>query len=105
MAENPPLASPVAAPAPAVAPTLVSPTPTAPADAAAAAVPVQPGAGASIGNPRDIQGIIGLVFVGGSLAVAGVAIATGTSALIVLSAILPLTGNIIGYYFGVKSQQ
>jgi hypothetical protein len=79
MAENPP--APTPAPAPAVE------------------------TGASIGNPRDIQGILALVFVGGTLAIGAVAIATGASAQQVLSEVLPLTGTIIGYYYGQKSQQ
>lgn len=62
-------------------------------------------AGASIGNPRDIQGILALVFVGGTLGIAGVAIVLGASAAAVLSEVLPLTGTIIGYYYGQKSQQ
>ncbi|MGA8903667.1 MAG: hypothetical protein WB661_01520 [Candidatus Bathyarchaeia archaeon] len=83
MAENPP-----------------APTATAPVDAAA------PQAGTGVGNPRDIQGILALVFVGGTLGIAGVAIAiVPASALQVLAEVLPLTGTVIGYYFGVKSQQ
>lgn len=59
----------------------------------------------NVGNPRDIQGILALVFVGGTLAVAAVAMAFPTSATQVLAEILPLTGTIIGYYYGQKSQQ
>jgi hypothetical protein len=61
--------------------------------------------GVAIGNPRDVQGIIGIAVVGGALAIAGVAIATGTNALQVLDAILPLAGTIVGFYYGQKSQQ
>lgn len=59
----------------------------------------------SVGNPRDIQGILALVFVGGTLGIAAVAIVLGASAASVLSEVLPLTGTIIGYYYGQKSQQ
>lgn len=72
----------------------------------AATPPVEaPTAGVSVGNPRDMQGIIGIVVVGGTLGIAAAAIATGASALQVLSTVLPLTGTIIGFYFGQKSQQ
>lgn len=66
-----------------------------------------PSAGASIGNPRDIQGMIGIVVVGGTFGIAGAAIAlspTSANALQVLSTVLPLAGTIIGFYFGQKSQ-
>jgi hypothetical protein len=92
MAENPPASTPASAPPAAT---------TSAADAVAAATP----GAAGIGNPRDVQGILALVFVSGSLAIAGVAIATGASALSVLAEVLPMTGTILGYYFGVKSQQ
>ncbi len=84
-----------------------SPSPVAapPVDGPLSVPPAQPSVGASIGNPRDIQGIIGLVFVSGTLAIAGVAIALGASAVTVLASVLPLTGTIIGFYFGQKSQQ
>ncbi|MGA2971881.1 MAG: hypothetical protein ABSE39_04555 [Candidatus Bathyarchaeia archaeon] len=59
----------------------------------------------SVGNPRDIQGILALVFVGGTLGIAAAAIVLGASAVTVLSEVLPLTGTIIGYYYGQKSQQ
>ena len=61
--------------------------------------------GSGIGNPRDVQGILALVVVGGTFAIAGVAIILGTSAATVLSAVLPLSGTIIGFYYGQKSQQ
>lgn len=69
------------------------------------AAPAAVAQGASVGNPRDIQGILALVFVGGTLGIAGIAIVLGASAAAVLSEVLPLTGTIIGYYYGQKSQQ
>ena len=62
------------------------------------------GAG-TVGNPKDIQGIIALGVVGGAFAIAGVAIATGTAAASVLASVLPLASVVVGYYFGMKSQQ
>ncbi len=59
----------------------------------------------SIGNPRDVQGIMGLGVVGGAFALAAVAIAKGADAATVLNAFLPLAGTIVGFYFGIKSQQ
>jgi hypothetical protein len=58
---------------------------------------VAPSTGKGIGNASDVQGIIGLVFVSGTLAIAGVAIYLGASATTVLASVLPLTGTIIGY--------
>jgi hypothetical protein len=81
MAENPP--APTPAPAPAVAAATVD----------------------TIGNPRDVQGIIGLGVVGGSFAIAAVAIVTGANAANILSMFLPLAATIVGFYFGQKSQQ
>lgn len=60
---------------------------------------------AAVGNPKDIQGIIALGVVGGAFAIAGVAIATGTAAASVLASVLPLASVVVGYYFGMKSQQ
>jgi hypothetical protein len=60
----------------------------------------------SIGNPRDIQGILALSVVGGTFGVAVVAIVTGVAnAVSVLASLLPLAGTIVGFYFGQKSQQ
>ncbi len=62
--------------------------------------------GVSVGNPKDIQGILALTVVGGTFAVAAVAIVTGAaSAVQVLASVLPLAGTIVGFYYGQKSQQ
>lgn len=82
-----------------------APTPAATPPGPVAAAPAQLGVGTSIGNPRDIQGILALVVVGGTFGIAAVAIALGTAAATVLSAVLPLAGTIIGFYYGQKSQQ
>ena len=59
-----------------------------------------------VGNPRDIQGIMGLSVVGGALVLGGVVIAiTPSAAVQVFTAILATAGPIIGFYFGVKPQQ
>jgi hypothetical protein len=79
-----------------------NPTDT-PATAAPAAAATADGSG--VGNPRDVQGILALVVVGGTFAIAAVAIVLGTSAATVLAAVLPLSGTIIGFYYGQKSQQ
>lgn len=61
---------------------------------------------ASVGNPKDIQGILALSVVGGTFGVAVVAIVTGVAnAVQVLASLLPLAGTIVGFYFGQKSQQ
>jgi hypothetical protein len=60
---------------------------------------------AVVGTPKDIQGIIALGVVGGAFAIAGIAIATGTAAASVLASVLPLASVVVGYYFGMKSQQ
>lgn len=60
----------------------------------------------SVGNPKDIQGILALGVVGGTLVIATAAIVTGAaSAKDVLASVLPITGTIVGFYFGQKSQQ
>lgn len=60
----------------------------------------------NVGNPRDIQGILALGVVFGTFAIAGAAIVTGAAtAKDVLSSVLPIAGTIVGFYFGVKSQQ
>jgi hypothetical protein len=62
--------------------------------------------GASVGNSKDIQGILALSVVGGTFGVAVVAIVTGVAnAVSVLASLLPLAGTIVGFYFGQKSQQ
>lgn len=60
---------------------------------------------ASIGNPRDVQGILALSVVGGAFAIAGVALVKGADATQILGAVLPLASLVTGFYFGVKSQQ
>lgn len=63
-------------------------------------------AGVSVGNPKDIQGVLALTVIGGTFAIAAVAIATGVAnAVQVLASVLPLAGTIIGFYYGQKSQQ
>ena len=63
--------------------------------------------GAKVGNPRDIQGILALTFAVGWHVVLGLSVWLGGTAM--LQAAVPaeagLIGSIIGYYFGVKSQQ
>ena len=59
----------------------------------------------NVGNPRDVQGIMGLGVVGGAFVLAAVAIARGADAASILNAFLPLAGTIVGFYFGIKSQQ
>jgi hypothetical protein len=72
---------------------------------APSATPVTTLGTGAVGNPKDIQGIIALGVVGGAFAIAGVAIATGTAAASVLASVLPLASVVVGYYFGMKSQQ
>ena len=67
--------------------------------------PTSSGAGNGFGNPRDIQGILALAVIGGTFAVAGVAIYINVqNAVSVLASVLPLAGTIVGFYFGQKSQ-
>ena len=54
---------------------------------------------------RDVQGIIALVVVGGAFAIAGVALVEGADVTTVLNSVLPLASMVVGFYFGVKSQQ
>jgi hypothetical protein len=51
----------------------------------------------NVGNPRDVQGIMGLGVVGGAFVLAGIAIARGADAATILNAFLPLAGTIVGY--------
>ena len=63
--------------------------------------------GKTVGNPRDIQGILALTFAVGWHVVLVAAVWLGGTTM--LQAAVPaeagLIGSIIGYYFGVKSQQ
>ena len=58
-----------------------------------------------VGNPRDVQGIIALSVVGGAFLIAGVAIVKGADVAQILGNVLPLASLVVGFYFGVKSQQ
>jgi len=62
----------------------------------------------SVGNARDIQGILALLVTGGLLAIVGFAMTKVGSlqdALSVVNVIAPLAALVLGFYFGVKSQQ
>ena len=54
---------------------------------------------------RDVQGIIALSVVGGAFGIAGVALVKGADVTTVLNSVLPLASMVVGFYFGVKSQQ
>jgi hypothetical protein len=54
---------------------------------------------------RDVQGIIALGVVGGAFTLAGVAIFKGADVMSVLNSVLPLASMVVGFFFGVKSQQ
>lgn len=64
-----------------------------------------PDAKVNIGNPKDVQGILAISVVGGAFAVAAVAIVKGADVMSVLNSVLPLAATIVGFYFGIKSQQ
>jgi fucose permease len=59
----------------------------------------------SIGNPRDVQGILAIAVVGGAFVTAAVAIIKGADVTTILNSILPLASVVVGFYFGIKSQQ
>jgi hypothetical protein len=62
--------------------------------------------GKGVGNPRDIQGILALTITGGTLGIGAVAIyLSPANALQVFTTMLGITGTIVGYYFGARSQQ
>jgi len=60
---------------------------------------------ASIGNPRDVQGVIAIGVVAGAFTVGGIAILRGTDPNVVLNNILPLASMVVGFYFGRKSAE
>jgi len=83
-----------------------------PAPAAPTPAPVDVVAGTGtgtgkVGNPRDIQGILALTFAVGWHVVLGLSVVYGGVAMlqVAVPAEAGLIGSIIGYYFGVKSQQ
>ena len=63
--------------------------------------------GKGVANPRDIQGVLALTFAIGWHAVLALALWLGGTTMLqgVVPAEAGLIGSIVGYYFGVKSQQ
>lgn len=61
--------------------------------------------GPGIGNPRDVQGILAIAVIGGAFVTAAVAIIKGADVTTILNSVLPLASVVVGFYFGVKSQQ
>jgi hypothetical protein len=65
-------------------------------------------ASADITNPRDVQGILALLFSAGFLAIAAFALTKAGSIADVLSVVnlvVPLASLIIGFYFGKKAAE
>lgn len=61
---------------------------------------------ADISNPREVQGTVALVTVGGFMGVAGAAVVAavirGTDPTPILNIIAPLAFGVIAFYFGAK---
>jgi hypothetical protein len=89
-------------------PSTPSATPPDPSSPSGAPVDAIAGPGTNdVGNPRDIQGILALTFAVGWHVVLGLSVIYGGVAMlqVAVPAEAGLIGSIIGYYFGVKSQQ
>ena len=59
----------------------------------------------NVGNPQDIQGILALIIIGAILVVSAIALLKGADPLMVLDKLLLLGAVVVGFYYGVKSQQ
>ena len=59
----------------------------------------------SVGNPQDIQGILALLVIISVFVIAAVAIIKGADVIQILNSFLPMATLVLGFYYGVKSQQ
>lgn len=56
-------------------------------------------------SQQDVQGIIACVFTIGTIVLEGVAMLKGVEPMQILQVDIGILGSIVGFYFGVKSQQ
>jgi hypothetical protein len=54
---------------------------------------------------EDIQGIIACIITGGTMVLEGIAMFKGVDPMQILQIDIGILGSIVGFYFGVKSQQ
>lgn len=63
----------------------------------------------NIGNPREVQGTVALITVGGFMGVAGAAVVAdifrGVDPTPILNVIAPLAFGVVAFYFGTKKAE
>jgi hypothetical protein len=66
-------------------------------------------ASADISNPREVQGTVALITVGGFMGVAGAAVVAsvirGADPTPILNIIAPLAFGVVAFYFGTKKSE